>query len=89
MNLNSFIFSYIFITFAAPAVALVTHEIGVGKNVTCYPALKGRFPEDKYTFVDEPVVIDGKVYLKSSYRIIVILLQFFILFVTKEYILYT
>lgn len=44
---------------ASPALVLKAHEIGVGKNITCYPSFKDDLGE-KYTFIDEVVVQDGK-----------------------------
>ncbi|CRK97028.1 CLUMA_CG010349, isoform A [Clunio marinus] len=44
---------------ASPAMVLKAHEIGVGKKITCYPSFKDQL-DDKFTFVDEIVVQDGK-----------------------------
>lgn len=47
--------------FSAPAVSLAGIGVGEGKKMTCYPALKDKLTASgKYTFVDEKVVIDGK-----------------------------
>lgn len=44
---------------ASPAMVLKTHEVGVGKKITCYPSFKDQL-DGKFTFVDEVVVQDGK-----------------------------
>lgn len=44
---------------ASPALVLKAHEIGVGKKITCYPSFKDDLG-DKFTFVNEVVVQDGK-----------------------------
>lgn len=44
---------------ASPALVLKAHEVGIGKNVTCYPSFKNEL-DGKFTFVDEIVVVDGK-----------------------------
>ncbi|XP_012258211.2 protein dj-1beta [Athalia rosae] len=43
---------------AAPT-ALKAHGIAEGKKITCYPSMKDKV-EGAYTWVDEKVVIDGK-----------------------------
>lgn len=44
---------------ASPALVLPAHNIGIKKNITCYPSFKNDLGEN-YTFVDEKVVQDGK-----------------------------
>lgn len=44
---------------ASPALVLKSHEVGVGKKITCYPSFKNDV-DGKFTFVDEVVVQDGK-----------------------------
>lgn len=44
---------------ASPALVLKSHEVGVGKKITCYPSFKNDV-DGKFTFVDEAVVQDGK-----------------------------
>lgn len=44
---------------ASPALVLKSHEIGIGKKITCYPSFKDQL-DGKFTFVDEVVVQDGK-----------------------------
>jgi protein DJ-1 len=44
---------------ASPALVLKSHEVGVGKNITCYPSFKDDLG-GKFNFKDEIVVQDGK-----------------------------
>lgn len=44
---------------AAPT-ALISFGVGLNKQLTCYPALSDSFTGKDYKYVDETVVVDGK-----------------------------